>query len=250
MPVFALLGSGEFLPWARDVDRWAVGNATASSERVLILPTAAAPEGDDVFERWGATGSEHFRAMGLDPQVLPLKTRDDASASRIVDRVADARYIFFSGGNPGYLAETLRGTPFWEAVLDAVEHGTAYGGCSAGATAVGSTAPDVTSASIDIRSMRWVDGLPLFTTASIPTHFDAVELFVPGLRRYIIDARPAGNVLFGIDEDTAACGDGETWTVMGKRAVTIIGVDGDEPQEHFAGSAVSCPLGLVSSGRP
>lgn len=249
MAVFVLLGSGEFLPWARDIDGWAAQEATAPSDRALILPTASAPEGDDVFNNWAGMGAEHFTAIGLQPQVLPLKTRDDAFRAEIVDEVPDARYIFFSGGNPGYLAETLRDTPFWEAVLDALAHGTAFGGCSAGATAVGSVAPDVTSATIDINDLRWVPGLPLFTTASIPTHFDAVDTFFPGLRQLVIESTPAGNVMFAIDEDTAACGDGTTWTVRGSRAVTIVDADGDDPVEHQTGSTVNCSLGLALGAR-
>jgi cyanophycinase len=249
MAVFVLLGSGEFLPWARDVDRWAAEQASASSDRALILPTASAPEGDDVFNRWAGMGAEHFTAIGLTPVVVPLKTREDASRAELVDEVADARYVFFSGGNPGYLAETLRDTPFWDAVLDALAHGTAFGGCSAGASAVGSIAPDVTSSTIDLAGLRWVPGLPLFTRASIPTHFDAVDSFFPGLRQFIFDARPEGDVLFAVDEDTAACGDGETWTVRGNRAVTIVGADGGEPVEHFSGSTVTCSLGLALGTR-
>jgi cyanophycinase-like exopeptidase len=249
MAVFVLQGSGEFLPWAREVDRWAAEEATAPSDRALILPTASAPEGDDVFNNWAGMGAEHFTAIGLQPQVLPLKTRDDAFRTELVDEVPGARYIFFSGGNPGYLAETLRETPFWEAVLDALAHGTAFGGCSAGATAVGSVAPDVTSATVNINDLRWVSGLPLFTTAIIPTHFDAVESFFPGLRRLIIDSRPADNVMFAIDEDTAACGDGETWTVRGKGAATIVDADGGDPVEHRTGSTVTCSLGLALGAR-
>jgi len=244
-----MLGSGEFLPWARDVDRWAAENATAPTDRVLILPTASAPEGDDVFDRWAGMGAEHFSGLGLAPLVLPLKTRADASRPEIVDEVADSRYIFFSGGNPGYLAETLRDTPFWEAALDAIAHGTALGGCSAGATAVGTLAPDVTSSTVSLDTLRWVAGLPLFTRAILPTHFDAVDSFFPGLRGFIFDSRPADNVLFGIDEDTAACGDGTAWTVMGNRAVTIVQADGSGPTEHFAGSTVSCDLGLALGAR-
>lgn len=249
MAVFALLGSGEFLPWAREADMWCAERATAPTDRVLVLPTASAPEGDETFQRWAAMGAEHYAGLGLAPQVLPLKTRDDASRPEIVDAVADSRYIFFSGGNPGYLADTLRETPFWEAVRDAVAHGTALGGCSAGATALGSIAPDVTSATIDINDMRWVDGAPMFTRASIPTHFDAVDSFFPGLRQLIIDWRPPDNVLFGIDEDTAACGDGTQWTILGKRAVTIVPAEGGEPIEHFSGESITCDLGLALGAR-
>jgi cyanophycinase len=249
MAVIALLGSGEFLPWAREVDAWCAEHATASSERVLILPTASAPEGDDVFDKWAGMGAEHYTRLGLAPQVLPLKVRTDASRPELVDAVADSRIIFFSGGNPGYLAETLRDTPFWEAVRDAISHGSALGGCSAGATAVGSIAPDVTSSTVTLDGLRWVDGLPLFTQAILPTHFDAVDDFFPGLRQFIFDSRPPDNVLFGIDEDTAACGDGSSWTVLGKGVVTIVGADGTGPTEYAAGSAVDCELGLSLGAR-
>src|SRR5205085_10219310 len=59
MPIVELLGSGEFEPWARPVDSWCAERATAPSERVLIVPTAAAPEGEDVFQRWAQMGIEH-----------------------------------------------------------------------------------------------------------------------------------------------------------------------------------------------
>jgi cyanophycinase len=249
MAIFALLGSGEFLPWAREVDVWCAERATASSDRALILPTASAPEGDETFDHWAGMGAEHYTSIGLQPHVLPLKTRADASRPEIVDEVAEARIIFFSGGNPGYLAETLRDTPFWEAVLDAIAHGSAFGGCSAGASAVGSIAPDVTSATISMDSLRWVPGLPLFTEASIPTHFDMVDSYIPGLRQYIFDARPAGNVLFGIDEETAACGDGSSWTVLGARAVTIVNRDGTGPVERLSGTSFECALGLALGAR-
>jgi cyanophycinase len=249
MAVFALLGSGEFLPWTREVDRWAAERATAPTDRVLILPTASAPEGSEVFNNWAGMGAEHFTALGMTPVVLPLRTREDASRLEIVDEVADSRYIFFSGGNPGYLAETLRDTPFWEAVRDAVAHGTALGGCSAGATALGTIAPDVTSSTIDPNQIEWVPGLPIFTRAFIPSHFDAVDTFFPGLRQLIFDARPSDAVLFGIDEDTAACGDGERWTVIGKRAVTILEPGAEEPAEHVAGDGFTCSLGLALGSR-
>jgi cyanophycinase len=249
MAVFALLGSGEFEPWAREVDRWCAERATSPTDRAIVLPTASAPEGDDVFDRWAGMGAEHYSSIGLAPMVLPLKTRADASRPEIVDEVADARIIFFSGGNPGYLANTVRDTPFWEAVLDAIAHGTAFGGCSAGATAVGSIAPDVTSSTINPADIEYVPGAPLFTRGFIPTHFDAIDSFFPGLRQMILDARPPDQVLFGVDENTAACGDGKSWTVIGSRAVTVVDPASPELVEHFAGSTITCDIGLTLGSR-
>lgn len=246
MAVIALLGSGEFEPWARPVDAWCAERATAPSDRVLVVPTAAAPEGDDVFDRWVRMGSEHYRALGLSPEALPVRVREDAFRPEVVDLIGDSRLIFFSGGNPGYLAETLIDTPLWEAIVDAVANGTALGGCSAGATALGVVAPFVTS-STATRDIRWVSGLPFLTRAYIPTHFDALDSFQPGLRRWALDARPAGSVLFGLDENTAAYGDGEGWTVCGSGALTV--TDGDTTDarllEYRDGRRVSVSLGLT-----
>ena len=106
--VFALLGSGEFEPWAEEVDRWCLDRARPG--RVLILPTASAPEGDDVFDRWGRLGLEHYQRMGVEAEVVPLKTRADAARPDVCARLEVAAMVFFSGGNPGSLAEALEGT--------------------------------------------------------------------------------------------------------------------------------------------
>src|SRR5690349_10109238 len=106
MGEIALLGSGEFEPWARPVDKWCADSVTATSNRALVLPTASAPEGDEVFNRWGRMGVDHYEAIGLAPEVLDLRVREDAFKQELVDAVDGARIIFFSGGNPGYLAET------------------------------------------------------------------------------------------------------------------------------------------------
>lgn len=237
--MLALLGSGEFLPWARQVDSWCAERATAPSERALIVPTASAPEGEDVFANWAAMGTEHYRALGLEPVVLPLRGRADASDPAIVDAVARARIVFFSGGNPGYLVESVRETPFWDAVLDAVAQGTALGGCSAGAVAVGVNAPYVSEMSVD----HWTRGLALLSRAYVVPHFDALESFQKGLRRLALEACPPGATTVAIDEDTALCGNGESWSVTGAGAVWTSQSEDLAPQRD--GERFVLPLGLT-----
>ena len=218
MTAIALLGSGEFEPWARPVDTWCAEHATASSDRVLVVPTASAPEGDETFKRWGKMGVAHYKAIGLAPEVLDLRERADASKKEIVDAVQGARHIFFSGGNPGYLAETLSGTPFWEAVVAGVTSGeTALGGCSAGAAFLGTTAPYVAGDSLD----HWTDGTKLLPRAYVMVHFDMLNTYVPGLRDMLLDMRPENTITVGIDENTALYGDGEHWQVQGSGSAWI-----------------------------
>jgi len=96
---FALLGSGEFEPWAEPVDRWLLDRAAEAGRdgSVLILPTASAPEGDAVFDKWGTMGLEHYAALQAPAEVVPLKTREDAASEELAAGLATASVVFFSG---------------------------------------------------------------------------------------------------------------------------------------------------------
>ncbi len=235
MTAIALLGAGEFEPWARPVDTWCAEHATASSDRVLVVPTASAPEGDETFQRWGRMGIDHYRAIGLAPEVLDLRERADASKREIVDAVQGARLVFFSGGNPGYLAEALIGTPFWDAIVAGVTSGeTAMGGCSAGAAFLGATAPFVAQDSFD----HWSEGTKLLPLAYVIVHFDMLNTYVPGLRDMLLDMRPKDSITVAIDENTALYGDGEHWRVQGSGSAWV----GDDLTRYTDGAALDLRL--------
>src|SRR5919198_6128287 len=131
--VLEVMGSGEFLPWSEGVDRFALSKARSGDGSVVILPTASAPEGEEGFDRWAGMGLEHYKRMGVHARVLPLKTREDALLDVLVEELATPSMIFFSGGNPAYLCDTLTDTPVWHAIREAVDRGVALAGCSAGA---------------------------------------------------------------------------------------------------------------------
>lgn len=238
--VIALLGSGEFEAWVRPIEARCMEQAGSTSKRVLVLPTASAPEGEDVFDNWARMGLDHYQAMGLAPEVIPLRTRKDAARPDVVGAVAGAGHIFFSGGNPGYLAETVIGTPFWDAVLAAIADGTSIGGCSAGAVFLGTLAPYVSGIGVK----RWVAGAGLLQRAYLMPHFDMLDSYAPNLRSIILAMRPAGSVVVGIDEDTALYGNDDAWTVGGSGGVWIGGDSSDELTEYRDGARVPVRLGL------
>jgi cyanophycinase len=218
--LFGLLGSGEFLPWTEGVDRWLLGQATGDGS-VLILPTASAPEGEDVFERWAALGLEHYDDLGIPADVVPLKTREDADRDDLVRMLGSASMVFFSGGNPAHLARVLSGSAFWEAVLIEMDRGLAYAGCSAGVTSLGELAVDNTI--LDFTSTElWKPGLRLFPNTYFGPHWDALDRYVPGLQAMFVSAVPEGGRLVGIDENTAIVGDGTDWLVMGTGSASAI----------------------------
>ena len=98
--------------------------------RAVFLPTAAAEEGEDTVRYWLELGGRHFERLGVEPVPLPVLTREDASRAELAELVAGAGLVYLSGGNPGYLAATLRGTLVWEAILAAWRGGAALAGCS------------------------------------------------------------------------------------------------------------------------
>lgn len=219
--ILGLYGSGEFLPWAEPVDRLLIDRSSVKTDKVVILPLASAPEGDDVFDRWASMGIEHYRRIGADPVVLPIKTREDAMQPEHVEALEGAALVFFSGGNPGYCCRALPGTPFWEALLGKIEAGVSFGGCSAGAVMLGDTAPDVGE---DL-TFEWVDGLRLLPRVVIGAHWNMLDTYRPGLRQDIMTMIPEGITMLGVDEDTAAVGDGTTFTVYGTGGVEILPPD-------------------------
>jgi cyanophycinase len=240
---FALLGSGEFLPWTSEVDDWLFGRVTG--EGVLILPTASAPEGDAVFDRWGRMGVDHYARAGVPGEVVPLKTRDDALRDDLAAMVDGAAVVYFSGGNPAYLAATLRDTPFWEAVLRGLERGMAYAGCSAGISSLGEVAPDSTS-NDPTSAHFWRPGLALFPKTYFGPHWDALDVYVPGLRQTIIASIPADCRLLAVDEDTAVVGDGTEWSVIGRGRAALL-QDG-EWSEFPSGTSFAAALLAPETG--
>jgi cyanophycinase len=235
-PTLGLLGSGEFLPWVEEVDTVLIEAAGSGTDHVLVAPTASAPEGKDVFERWATMGVEHYQGMGAAPEVLPLRTSKDATLPEVVDRLDGAALVFFSGGNPAYLAAVLRGTPFLESLLAAVEAGeTSFGGCSAGASVLGARVPDPRSRQMSPEI--WSDGLG-FLPAMISAHWDTLDRWAPGIRSFVLDSVPDGVPHLALEEHTAVVGDGRAFRVMGRGEV-LVHRPGHPDSHHASGETFS-----------
>jgi len=233
--VFALLGSGEFESWTTAVDDWLL-ERTSGDGRILILPTASAPEGAAVFDRWARMGLDHYEGRGLNAEVVPLKDRADASDPDVVGRLRGASVTFFSGGNPAYLAATLEGTPAWSAILEGVARGMAYAGCSAGVACLGEGAPDSSQRDPAASGGIMRPGLELFPGTYFMPHWDALNSYVPGLRELLRGAVPDGRRVVTIDENTAMVGDGNEWSVKGSGAVGVLHESAERtyaPEEAF-----------------
>jgi len=237
---FALLGSGEFEAWTEELERDLLAGATGDGS-VLILPTASAPEGDEVFDRWSQLGTDHYRAAGIACAVLPLKTRADAEREDLAAAVEQASAVFFSGGNPAYLVSVLEGTRFWRAVVAGLERGMVYAGCSAGISCLGASAPDSAVRDFSADGL-WRPGLGLFPNLWLSPHWDALERVAAGLRDFIVAAVSPGDRLLAIDERTALVGRDGDWSVRGAGRVALRDEDGAW-RAFEAGDAVPVRLG-------
>ncbi len=235
--LIALLGSGEYLPVMDDVDRYLLANCGADAKsrkpRVVCLPTAAGQEGEKSISRWSKMGLEHFTQLGVDVQALPVIDAESANDLNHATAVGDADLIYFSGGSPSYLYRTMKDSLVWQAAQKAWARGAVYAGCSAGAMILGREMPDFRAAGI--RSTAAFGILPI---ASVMPHFNAIPLFgkplVATLRRRLLD----GEIMIGIDEDTAVVGKlNEEWTVLGKSKVHVF--TKDDSQSYIAGEKFS-----------
>jgi cyanophycinase-like exopeptidase len=236
MTWWSLLGSGEFQPWSESADRWLLERADGDG-RVLILPTAAAPEGDEVYLHWAAMGLSHFSDLKVPSEVVELRTREDASKPGIIAMLEGASVAYFSGGNPAYLAATLDGTPFWTRLLERLDEGMGYAGCSAGVACLAELTFDSTSQSLED---VYEPGLGIFRRAVLAPHWDIVDTWVPGAGEFIVGSVPEGSVFVGLDEDTAMLGDGSSWEVSGKSGIHVR--SGGEWTTYRDGERLELPL--------
>jgi len=214
---FLLMGSGEFEPWSEAVERAALDGARG---HVAVLPTASSAEGDEVFDRWGRMGLEHYASMGLQARVVPIRSRWDAEREDLAAELESASMAFFSGGKPQHLAQAIHGTRAWDALNRALDRGAVYAGCSAGALVASQRRE---------RGVKtgWVFGLGLVPHVSFGVHWDKVKA-IPGLRSLVMSRIPKGSWFVGLEERTAILGDGQRWTVHGVGGVMVRHARGTE----------------------
>jgi cyanophycinase len=219
-----LCGSGEFTRAMVDVDRAIVADLGTRRVRVAIVPTAAGLE--DTPKAWVAMGTAHFAALGAEATGVMVLNRADAEDPRHASALANVDWIYFSGGKPDHVVETLTGTPFWSAVLARHRAGAVLAGASAGAMMLGSRTLHFPKGLDETGVPRRVairDALGLLPGIIVAPHFDAVPA---ELWRGSRDIWPDGHRMLGIDEDTAIVERADGWRVLGKgRALVFRSLD-------------------------
>ncbi len=228
----ALAGAGEFLDSMKAVDAQLLDRAGGNN--VVILPTASAPDGAGVPERWISMGVDHFTRLGAQADGVLALDRASCDNPAHADRIRAANLVYFSGGKPDYLRQTLDGTAVWAAVHEVFERGGVVAGCSAGAMIMGGYVPEF-SIKLGLPWIdRWQASFALIPNAVVAPHYDE---FPEVLSNLLFGRRPPGSYLIGIDGHTALVGSDQTWQVLGAGRVTVR--HGRTTKRYTAGQAVA-----------
>jgi cyanophycinase len=218
--LIALVGAGEYLPVMEDVDRYLLDSVKVTdgrAPRVVCLPTAAGQEGDESIGRWSRMGVEHFTKLGAKVEALPIIDRASADDPRYESSLESADLIYFSGGNPIYLFETMNGSRAWNAAQKAWSRGAVYAGCSAGAMILANRLPNFRSL-----GMGTINGFGIVPADYVMPHFDHAGPF-KALVNLLRTQMKEGQRMIGIDEDTALVGKlGGEWKALGASKVHVM----------------------------
>ena len=220
--LIALVGSGEYLPVMDSVDRHLLDSLKVNGRkpRVVCVPTAAGQEGEASVGRWSRMGVEHFQKLGAEVTALHIVDRESANDAAHESVLENADFIYFSGGNPQYLHDTLKDSLAWASMQNAWSKGAVYAGCSAGAMILARQIPS-------FRLFSTVPGFGIMPAQYILPHFDAVPVMFKPLISALTGRLKKGECMIGVDEDTALVGRlGGTWTVMGKSGAYVFTNEG------------------------
>jgi cyanophycinase-like exopeptidase len=188
--MLALVGSGEYLPPMEPVDD-ALLHRLPGPGRVVCLPTAAGLVWSERIAYWSRLGVDHFTRLGATVEALPVIDRPSATDAGLAAAIAQANFVYLSGGRPDYLFRTLAGSLAWEAIQKVLAAGGVLAGCSAGAMILGERFYGFPG---------WKSGFNLLPGAVILPHYDEIPERMAGPMR-----RLAGKamVLLGIEGSTA-----------------------------------------------
>jgi cyanophycinase len=211
MGILLLEGGCEFQGKMEAPDKKALALAGGQNAKVVIIPTAAAP--DNNSERAGNMAMEWFRTLGAkNISALPIVDRKSADDPKLSAQLDCADFIYILGGFPGYLEQTLRKSRCFDSLWQAYHKGAVLAGSSAGAMVLCEWYFDPA-----IKEIKAGFGI-LKDVILIPHH----DTYGRSWRSLYFDKIPTIPCI-GIDEQTGMINqaDGHIWTVYGKGKVTL-----------------------------
>lgn len=195
----ALVGGNEFRDAGRDLDAWLIERSGQRRRKhVAVLPTAAAHSRPEMAI---ATATKYFASLGVTVREVMVLDRADADDAGTAEDLERAPFVYLTGGDPRHLAESLRDSLVWAAIVTALNKGAVLAGSSAGAMAL-------CEKMLVPRQQELADGLGLLRDIVVLPHHNSYKT-VPDVPHAV-----------GIDEATGLVLDGETTRVLGAGSVT------------------------------
>jgi cyanophycinase len=229
----ALVGSGEFLPEMSDLESLLIQDGVRNGKvpRFIQIPTAAGQESADRIKYWKELGRAQGERLGIEVEFLEILNRQDAQDKELATLIADSALIYLSGGDPHHLADSLAGTPVFDAIYQGWASGSSLAGCSAGAMALSTHIPN-----FRLSKKSPTPGFNLLTNIRVIPHFDRFFRWIPESAAKVLMSTSDETVLIGIDELTALVNrSGESdWQVIGSGLVHILR---GAPSSQLAASA-------------
>lgn len=246
-----LIGGNEDKTGEMEILRVVSAEAGGAAGRIEVITTASS-EPDQV---WGVY-ERAFGEIGVGYAApMHIRTRTEAEAPEILERIAESTAVFFSGGDQLRITSILGATP----VLDALRHHffvdrKLVAGTSAGAAALTSTIIYDGESPVALRkgAVMMTGGIALVSNAVVDTHF--LTRGRMGRLIQVVASNPR-LVGLGLGEDTGVLftGGGQ-FKVVGSGPVIV--VDGSsigftnvfdvEPMETF--SVEDVRVHVISSG--
>lgn len=223
-----LTGSGEFTDEMKYVDSYALSFADQFKRKIAVIPTAAGKDFD--HDRCIKMAQSHFANYGYDAYGVSILNREDAENKEIVDQIKDAAMIYFSGGDPGYLWNSVKETYLIKTVLSLYDEGVILAGSSAGAWILGKNVLTNVYAMLEgAQTPVWEESLGLIENTIIP-HYDKATTIDKDVFDRVYSQTPEiiKNSFLGIDENTSLLlTDSNEGMVLGKSGVRVFnnGVD-------------------------
>ena len=227
MSTIALVGGDEFREGCEEMDRAILETTGVERPRVLIVPTAAAHENPS---KAASNGVAYFSSLGAQASPLMVLGPAEASDESLLSPVDDAHVVYFTGGDPAHLLETLQGSRLLQRLLAVHRRGAVLAGSSAGAMVLGSW----------MRYRRWTPALGTVEGIAVLPHHERSE--PSKVARDLGREAPAGVTVLGIDAATCCLGGPDGWKVLGRGSVTAY----FEDRWHRYGSGDTIPTPFSS----
>ncbi len=208
--MLALVGGGE---WSEGCTFDAGFLSASGSDKVLVLPTAAAYEHP---ERQVLRAGEWFAPLGGQVEGLMVLSRADAEDRGAAAVMRAARFIYLNGSSPMHIRSVLKHSAVWDALVEAWSGGAVVVGSSGAAMAL-------TDPMVDARGGGLTIGLGLRSGLAVVPHFGDPGEDGHGEKLHrSVQLAPAGTPVAGIPERTALIREPDgRWRAEGSADVAV-----------------------------